>query len=614
MFQNDVYENDVYLRDYFQEQGEIPLYALASPPERHSDSRADGTAMLEYYGKVSKSVSTAGVLETLERDHVKRIKRLESMSETAHKTIWYPFTQQKLLTPERISTIDSAYGDHFQVLKAIPDAPGNESSHPEGKNALLEPAFDGSASWWTQGLGHGNPRLALAAAYAAGRYGHVMFAEAIHEPALALSETILKGMNSPRLTRVFFTDNGSTGCEVAVKMALRASRKRYGWAATEKMEILGLKGSYHGDTIGTMDCSEPSVFNEKVEWYQGKGFWLDFPMVWLRNGRWTVDIPAPLHESLGTNLELDSLSDVFDLGAREAQGTYKAYKEYLREVLTHLKSQGRKFGALMLEPIVLGAGGMMLVDPLYQKALVDVVRESPHLFGPPAEPSDTPEGPSWSGLPVIFDEVFTGLYRLGRFTSSSFLNTHADISVHAKLLTGGLVPLCVTLASESVFDAFSSDEKSDALLHGHSYTAHAVGCQVAVESLKELQKMEQRGDWAWCQDAPLENQQTALGSDTGKPWSIWSSSFLDDLSRRSDRVTGVWALGSVLTISMRGEDGVGYNSKAAAKLQSQLRQGIDGAGTVHSRVLGNVLYLMASQKTEKATVDSLQARLETLLT
>jgi dethiobiotin synthetase/adenosylmethionine--8-amino-7-oxononanoate aminotransferase len=193
------------------------------------------------------------------------------------------------------------------------------------------------------------------------------------------------------------------------------------------------------------------------------------------------------------------------------------------------------------------------------------------------------------------------------------LNTHADISVHAKLLTGGLVPLSVTLASESVFDAFSSDDKSDALLHGHSYTAHAVGCQVALESLQQLQSMEQRGDWAWAQEASPVNHGVTPKGQNDRPWSIWSSSFLDLLSRRSHRITGVWALGSVLTISMRGEDGVGYNSKAAARLQSRLRESTDSSGAVHSRVLGNVLYIMAGQTTDEATVHRLQARLRALL-
>lgn len=112
-------------------------------------------------------------------------------------------------------------------------------------------------------------------------------------------------------------------------------------------------------------------------------------------------------------------------------------------------------------------------DPLFQYILVQVVRENTNIFGSSLPTraagrldADSPD--SWTGLPVVFDEVFTGLYRLGRFSSSSFLQVHPDISVHAKLLTGGLVPLCATVASESVYNAFIGSEKRDALLHGHS--------------------------------------------------------------------------------------------------------------------------------------------------
>lgn len=228
---------------------------------------------------------------------------------------------------------------------------------------------------------------------------------------------------------------------------------------------------------------------------------------------------------------------------------------------------------------------------------MDVVRRSPHLFG--TKDALPAQGPQWSGLPVIFDEVFTGLYRLGRFTAASFLGTEADISVNAKLLTGGLVPLCTTMASESIFDAFKSDDKSDALLHGHSYTAHAVGCQVAVESVSEMQSMEKNGEWEWAEKDWAEDETQA--------WSVWSRDFVTDMSH-NPQVLGVWALGSVLAISLRDDDGVGYKSLAAKKIQSHLRQGT-GSWNAHSRVLGNVFYVMASQKTSRQSIRELQGLL-----
>lgn len=146
--------------------------------------------------------------------------------------------------------------------------------------------------------------------------------------------------------------------------------------------------------------------------------------------------------------------------------------------------------------------------------------------------------------------MFTGLYRLGRRTSASFLGIDADISVHAKLLTGGLIPLAVTLASNDIFDSFSSPEKSDALLHGHSYTAHAVGCQVAVTSVNEMMDMEKRGHWA--------GFKTAWPSASGQEniWSHWSADLLKDLSR-AESVESVFAIGSVFSITLRDQAGQG---------------------------------------------------------
>ena len=254
------------------------------------------------------------------------------------------------------------------------------------------------------------------------------------------------------------------------------------------------------------------------------------------------------------------------------------------------------------------------------------MRSHPQLFGNTTDsPTSIDQKHSWKGLPVVFDEVFVGLYRLGRFAASSFLDVHPDISVHAKLLTGGLIPLCTTLASESVFEAFASDDKSDALLHGHSYTAHAVGCQVALDSLHEMQAMDARGDWAWAKEngwapstpTPTPNAiediiktsssatQSSQGTASQHVWSVWSRDFVDRLSRQTTRVSGVWALGSVLSISMRGEDGAGYKSRAAAQLQADLREGT-GYWNAHTRVLGNVLYIMAGQKTEQEAVREVQ--------
>lgn len=605
VFRDDKYDNEQYLKDYFTGHHGIAVASLPAPPPK-TDIGADTEIMSQYYEEESESTATRRILEHLDRRHRARIDRLDSMCGDAYKQIWYPFTQHKLNSPDNIVVIDSARGDFFQTLVSKPGA--TSINQP-----ALQPSFDGSASWWTQGLGHGNPSLTMSAAYAAGRYGHVMFAGAIHEPALALAQTLLHSMKSSRLTRVFYSDNGSTGVEVAVKMALRAARLRYGWAAGTDIGIIGLKGGYHGDTIGAMDCAEPSTYNEKIEWYNGRGIWYDYPSVKCVRGQWAIEMPGALKADLGDDQVFESLSDVFDLDARRSKHKHRAYEKYIERTLSNHLGNGRKFGALLMEPVVVGAGGMELVDPLFQRALVDVVRRSAKLFDARHRHRPGNSDPaSWSGLPVIFDEVFTGLYRLGRFTASSFLGTEADVSVHAKLLTGGLVPLSTTLASESIFKAFESDDKADALLHGHSYTAHPVGCQVALESMRQMQAMEGRGEWDWAKESDWSG---CLGGRArvakAELWSIWPWDLLDWVSNQIQCVAGTWALGSILAIHMKAADGTGYKSNAALKLQSFLHDGDrDGNAStssstrwnVHSRVLGNVLYIMGSQKTTQDDV------------
>lgn len=358
LFRDDYYQNHEYLGDFFRNKS-IPLVPLPAPPAKPSQTdldaqKRDEEAMWTYYQKVSKESEILRLLEEMSVKNTQRIERLEEMAERAQDLIWYPFTQHQGMSAKDITVIDSAHDDYFQTF-------GFGSGNSPKPESELRPTFDGSASWWTQGLGHGNPDLSLSAAYAAGRYGHVMFAGAVHEPALSLADRLLKTLDNPRFTKVFYTDNGSTGMEVAVKMGLRVACDRYGWdASQEKINILGLKGSYHGDTIGVMDCSEPSVYNKKVEWYRGRGHWFDFPLVKMVNGTWRVEVPAELKAELGSDVDFDSLGSIFDLEKRLESEAGQRYKDYIRRTIEELvQKQGMKFGALIIEPIILGAGGML---------------------------------------------------------------------------------------------------------------------------------------------------------------------------------------------------------------------------------------------------------------
>lgn len=136
-----------------------------------------------------------------------------------------------------------------------------------------------------------------------------------------------------------------------------------------------------------------------------------------------------------------------------------AYHDAIASALdSHAASGHGRLAACLIEPVMQGAGGMNFIDPLFQKLLVAACRSR--------------------GIPVIADEVFSGLWRLGHPSACGALGVAPDIACYAKLLTAGVVPLSVTLASDAVFAAFEGDSKAEALLHGHSYTAHPAGCQV----------------------------------------------------------------------------------------------------------------------------------------
>jgi dethiobiotin synthetase/adenosylmethionine--8-amino-7-oxononanoate aminotransferase len=377
LFEDDVYKNHDYLGDYFEEKN-IRTFTIPSPPQQATSLEEDVKAMQHYYDTVSESEPIQRVLETFDQQHQARISGLETMAQEAHDKIWYPFTQHQGRTKKDIMVIDSAYDDDFASLKTNEPTSAIMSKGAEySAHSILQPAMDASASWWTQGLGHGNPELSLAAAYAAGRYGHVMFASAINQPAIGLAKLLLDGHNNPRLAKVFFTDNGSTGMEVAIKMALRTTCQRYEWDHNEDdIKILGLRGSYHGDTMGVMDASEPSVYNAKVEWYQPRGCksqippslfpelntviaWLDFPTIKLRKGTWIIEPPAGFEHVFGPPQEYAELNDAMDLSKRKDSPEYQLYIE---GILNHLvKTKGYKFGGLVMEPVILGAGGMFFV-------------------------------------------------------------------------------------------------------------------------------------------------------------------------------------------------------------------------------------------------------------
>jgi len=554
LFREDYYQNWQYLTSYFAEKG-VPVTAIPPPPARLPSREEDFANLEGYYEDISKPKSSglSEVVTQLTERHKSRLHELDSMPTRTHAQIWWPFVQHSSMhpNPDSITVIDSAHKDHFSVYN------GDRRAHSsEETNSLLGYKFDGSASWWTQTLGHSNPVLTLAAARAAGRYGHVIFPQSTHLPALNLAETLLAGPGNGWASRVFYTDNGSTGMEVALKMALRAYTKKYpakedtGGDRAKKLGVLGLKGSYHGDTIGAMNACDAGDGVYTCEWHDSKGFWFDPPYLTIQEGRVSITLPPPLRElasrggaggeeSSWTGVG-DSLNAVYSVERRLGTALAQVYREFIQRSLDHIKTE---IAALVLEPLLMGAGGMIFVDPLFQRILVDAVRSRSPLVKPSTEGR-------WSGIPVIFDEVFVGTYRIGHQTAATILGVHPDISVYAKMLTGGLVPLATTLAREEIFEAFVGESKDQALLHGHSYTAYPVACEVANETLKQINRLAGSEAWRdarrkWTGGAAFEDP--VIG-DTSV-WSFWDPEFVGQLSRLKS-VKEVMTLGCVLAIKI----------------------------------------------------------------
>ena len=636
LFQEDYYRNWEYLASYFSEKG-VPVTSIPLPPAR-LPSREEDIAQLEnYYKTVSQSESSAlpDVITQLTDRHQSRIHELNSMPARTHTQIWWPFVQHSFMHPnsKSIAVIDSAHRDHFSVHSGC-NSPGSQET-----DSLLDLQFDGSASWWTQTLGHSNPTLTLAAARAAGRYGHVLFPQSTHLPALRLAEALLAGPGKEWASRVFYTDNGSTGMEVALKMALRAYTKRYpvdggaGGDQAKRLGVLGLKGSYHGDTIGAMNACDVGDGVYTCEWHESKGFWFDPPSLAIQGGRLIVTLPPSLQEFashggvgeedlkwIGTR---DSLNKVYDIERRLDTNLARVYREFVERSLDSIKTG---IAALVLEPLVMGAGGMVFVDPLFQRILVDVVRSR-------SPPTRSPSEGGWSGIPVIFDEVFVGTYRMGHQTTSTILGAYPDIAVYAKMLTGGLVPLAATLAREEIFQAFTGERKDQALLHGHSYTAYPVGCEVANETLMQIKKLTESDGLEdarrkWTGGAALGE----LDKGAARVWSFWDPNFVDELSKLGS-VKEVMALGCVLAIkiddggrgkihkSIRFLPGThgpcltqGYRSTAVQEILNPIRATSPSSTSSHSfgihfRTLGDIGYFMTSLNTERQVIAEVEERI-----
>jgi adenosylmethionine-8-amino-7-oxononanoate aminotransferase len=275
--------------------------------------------------------------------------------------------------------------------------------------------IDGIASWWTACHGYNHPHIRAAVERQLATMPHVMFGGLVHEQALTLARR-LTGMLGPHgLDRVFFSESGSVAVEVALKMALQYWRN---CGVRGREQIVAFKGGYHGDTTGAMAVSDPQ-----------SGFHGSLAGLLPRQ----IIVDLPLDEASTT--ALDAL----------------------------LAEQAERIAAIIVEPLVQGAGGMRLHDA----GVLQTLRAL----------ADRHE------LLLIFDEIFTGFGRTGTMFAFDQARVTPDIITLSKALTGGTLPLAATVAQRKVFEAFWSDDPVKALMHGPTFMANALACAAANASL-----------------------------------------------------------------------------------------------------------------------------------
>lgn len=277
--------------------------------------------------------------------------------------------------------------------------------------------LDGISSWWVNLFGHNHPRLNAALAAQSAELEQVIFAGFTHEPAARLAAELV-ALAPAGLSRVFFSDDGSTAVEVAMKMAVQQWRQR---GEERRRLFVAFDHAYHGDTFGAMAAGGDAVFH---------GAFADLLFEVRR-------APVPACES--------------EVGA------------VLAALETMLDQAGDEVAAVIVEPIVQGAGGMRIHPPSFLRGVRSATRTR--------------------GLPLVADEIFTGFGRTGRMFACEHAGIAPDLLCLSKGLTGGYLPLAATLASEEIYAAFLSEERGRAFFHGHSYTANALACAVARASL-----------------------------------------------------------------------------------------------------------------------------------
>ncbi len=318
--------------------------------------------------------------------------------------IWHPYTQH--LTERDPVIITKAKGT------SLYDEDGNE-------------ILDMISSWWTCIHGHSHPALNKALSDQASVMPHVMFAGFSHPPAIHLAKK-LSALLPEDLNRVFYSDNGSTAVEVALKIAYQYWKNK---GEVTRHKFLAFDLGYHGDTVGAMSVGK------------GCGFFKNFEDICFQ-----VDMIPYVETWAGDD----------DVVAKEEAA--------LIEIKNIMDRQKGEIAALIMEPLMQGAGGVRFSRPEFIKAVTELAHEN--------------------NILVIFDEVAVGFGRTGKMFACEKIGVTPDIICLSKGLTAGYMPMAVTVATDRLFNEFLDEGFEKAFIHGHTFTANPLACAVALKSLE----------------------------------------------------------------------------------------------------------------------------------
>ncbi|MHC4607565.1 MAG: adenosylmethionine--8-amino-7-oxononanoate transaminase [Planctomycetota bacterium] len=338
-------------------------------------------------------------------------KRTKDLIDSDRRHLWHPFTQMKEWTEDEILVIDRGEGNYLVDT--------------EGRRYL-----DGVSSLWCNVHGHRRKEIDAAVRKQLGRMAHSTMLGLTHEPGIRLAEKLVSVVPEG-LTRVFYSDNGSTAMEVALKMAFQY------WAQTGKpgkRSFVTLSEGYHGDTVGSVSLGSVDLFHAK------------FGPLLFRTFR------APT---------------TYAYRCAKAEGDLEACGRHcLEDLEAVLREHADEVAAVAMEPLVQGAGGI-IVQP---QGFVSGVRELCDKYG----------------VLLICDEVATGFGRTGgRLFACQHEGITPDIMAVAKGITGGYLPLAATLATERIYEAFlGAPEEKKTFFHGHTYTGNPLGCAAALACLR----------------------------------------------------------------------------------------------------------------------------------